>query len=285
MAKKNMQRPSETPTPMLAVPRQDAQAKLRVQIDKGEDLKGRPIGSPDELQATEREFGRWEEFNYDLLRRLFTTIEIANRSRTGIYGRDASRKSLDQAAAELREDIEYHVNNLVSLMERLDVFQEAPSVSHASITPGQRQPAATDRVFIVHGHDNEAKLSVARFVEKLGLKAIILHEQSSQGKTIIEKFESHADAGYTIILLTPDDEGRSKSSHDLKDRARQNVVFEHGYFIGRFGRRHVCALVKGNIEIPSDLQGVIYVTMDDREGWHLQLAREMKAAGMQVDLN
>jgi len=45
------------------------------------------------------------------------------------------------------------------------------------------------------------------------------------------------------------------------------------------------APVKGNVEIPSDLQGVIYVTMDDREGWHLQLAREMKAAGMEVDLN
>ncbi len=205
MAKKNPPRPSEPSTPILAVPRHEAQAKLKVQIDKGKSLMERPIGTQDDLQATEREFGRWEEFNYDLLRRLFTTIEIANRSRMGIYGHDASRKSLDQVARELREDIEYHVNNLVSLIERLDVFQEAPSVSHVSITSGQRQPAATDRVFIVHGHDNEAKLSVARFFEKLGLKAVILHEQSSQGRTIIEKFESHADAGYAIILLTPDD--------------------------------------------------------------------------------
>lgn len=270
---------------MLAVPRHDAQTKLKVQVDKGKDLIERPITTPDDLQAIEREFGRWEEFNYDLLRRLFTTIEIANRSRSGIYGRDSLRKSLDQTAKELREDIEYHVNNLVSLIERLDVFQESPSISHASITSGQRQAVANDRVFIVHGHDNEAKLSVARFVEKLGLTAVILHEQSSQGRTIIEKFESHADAGYAVILLTPDDEGKSKSSSELKDRARQNVVFEHGYFIGRFGRRHVCALVKGNVEIPSDLQGIVYVAMDDRDGWHLKLAREMKAAGMEVDLN
>jgi len=174
---------------MLAVPRHEAQSRLRVQIDKGKDLMERPIGNPDDLQATERELGRWEELNYDLLRRLFTTIEIANTSRMGIYGRDVSRKTLDEAARELREDIGYYVNNLVSLIERLDVFQEDNSVSHASVASGRRQAPATDRVFIVHGHDNEAKLSVARFIEKLGLTVVILHEQSSQGRTIIEKFE------------------------------------------------------------------------------------------------
>src|SRR5262249_21992550 len=117
---------------------------------------------------------------------------------------------------------------------------------------------------------------------------VILHEQASQGKTIIEKFESHADVGFAVILLTPDDVGASSAAYQaeqpLAPRARQNVVFEHGFFIGRFGRGRVCALHKG-IEIPSDLQGVIYVPFDEKGAWRLDLAREMKAAGMNVDLN
>ncbi len=153
---------------------------------------------------------------------------------------------------------------------------------------GGQSAMTTDRVFVVHGHDELAKQTVARFIERLGLEAIILHEQANLGKTIIEKFEHHADVGFAVILLTPDDVGASKAAHQagqpLNDRARQNVVFEHGCFIGKLGRNRVCALHKG-VEIPSDLQGVLYVPLDDSGAWRLSLAKEMKAAGMNVDLN
>jgi predicted nucleotide-binding protein len=142
-------------------------------------------------------------------------------------------------------------------------------------------------VFIVHGHDNEAKETTARFVEKLGLKAIILHEQPNVGKTIIEKFESFAqNVGFAVVLLTPDDVGFVKSMKDQQNfRARQNVVFELGFFVGKLGRNRVCALVKDTIELPSDYHGVLYVPIDTDGMWKIKLAKEMKSVGLDVDLN
>ena len=142
------------------------------------------------------------------------------------------------------------------------------------------------KVFIVHGHDNAAKSEAARFVENLGFKAIILHEQASSGHTIIEKIEENTNVGFGIVLYTPCDLGASKGEKDhLKPRARQNVIFEHGYLIGKIGRENVCALVKGDIETPNDISGVVYIKMDEGDGWKLAVAKEMKKSGYDVDLN
>lgn len=142
-------------------------------------------------------------------------------------------------------------------------------------------------VFIVHGHDNNIKEKVARFVEKLGFRAIILHEQPNRGKTIIEKFESFAEkVNFTIVLLTPDDIGASVlNKNSPKYRARQNVIFEFGFFAAKLGRAKVCALCKGDIEIPSDYSGVVYLPLDDNEAWKMSLVREMKNAGLAIDPN
>mgnify|MGYP002532943969 FL=1 len=142
------------------------------------------------------------------------------------------------------------------------------------------------KVFIVHGRDNELKETTARFLEKLGLNPIILHEQVNNGKTIIEKFEDYADVGFAIILMTPDDMGCLSGEQDsIKLRARQNVIFEHGYFIGKLGRNKVTALVKGNIELPTDINGILYVAVDNNGAWKLILAKEIKNAGYNIDLN
>ena len=142
------------------------------------------------------------------------------------------------------------------------------------------------KVFIVHGHDNAAKESVARFVEKIGLEAIILHEQASSGNTIIEKIEANSNVGFAIVLYTPCDEGRPKGEENqLKPRARQNVIFEHGYLIGKIGRKNVSALVKGDVETPNDISGVVYIKMDEADSWKYAVGKEMKACGYDVDLN
>jgi predicted nucleotide-binding protein len=141
-------------------------------------------------------------------------------------------------------------------------------------------------VFIVHGHDDHTREATARFISKLGLEPIILHERANQGKTIIEKLEANADVAFAVVLLTPDDEGHAVGKPDnLQPRARQNVVLELGYFMGALRRHRVCALHKGNLELPSDVDGVVYVPMDDGDAWHLKLAKEMKVAGLDVDLN
>jgi len=143
----------------------------------------------------------------------------------------------------------------------------------------------SNKVFIVHGHDVAAKESVARFLEKIGMKAIILHEQPDEGKTIIEKIEQNTDVAFAIVLYTPCDLGRAKDEIDEKSRARQNVVFEHGYLIGKLGRSRVCALVKDNIETPGDISGVVYKKMDDNKAWMYEICKEMKATGIQIDVN
>lgn len=144
----------------------------------------------------------------------------------------------------------------------------------------------SDKIFIVHGHDNSAKNELARFIERIGLKAIILHEQANGGNTIIEKIEEYANTvGFAIILYTACDKGKSKKDDDLKDRARQNVVFEHGYFVGKLGRNRVIALNKENIETPSDINGVIYIPMDSNEGWQTKILQELIKAGYTIDAN
>ncbi|WP_331458707.1 nucleotide-binding protein [Pseudoalteromonas sp. NZS127_1] len=142
------------------------------------------------------------------------------------------------------------------------------------------------RVFIVHGHDESAQNKAARFVEKLGFEAIILHEKASSGRTIIEKIEHYSDVGFAIVLYTPDDVGNVRSEADnLNVRARQNVVFEHGYLIGKLGRTNVSALVDGKLELPNDISGVVYISLDEGAAWQLQLAKEMKQSGYKIDMN
>lgn len=141
-------------------------------------------------------------------------------------------------------------------------------------------------MFVVHGHDDLAKVTVARFLEKLGLEPVILHEKASAGRTIIEKIEAYTDVGFAIVMYTPDDIGSvAATKPDLKPRARQNVVFEHGYLIGKLGRGNVCALLKGDVEKPSDISGIVYVSFDDPGAWNTEIAKEMNNAGYKIDMN
>ena len=142
------------------------------------------------------------------------------------------------------------------------------------------------KVFVVHGRDRTMKAEVARFLEKLELEPIILHEQPNKGRTIIEKFEDYSDVAYAVVLLTADDMGKLASNKtDLQPRARQNVIFELGFFIGTLGRGKVCALYEEGVELPSDFKGVLYIPLDKQGGWRLKLARELKATGLELDLN
>jgi predicted nucleotide-binding protein len=144
-------------------------------------------------------------------------------------------------------------------------------------------------LFIVHGHDEAAKEAVSRFVEKLGLKALVLHEQPNRGRTIIEKFEDYSNVEMAIVIITADDVGAERDSatklSELKPRARQDVIFELGFFSGKLGRSRVCVLYKEGVELPSDYHGVVYVPLDSSGAWRLKLAGEIRSAGIDVDMN
>lgn len=141
----------------------------------------------------------------------------------------------------------------------------------------------TNKVFLVHGHDEAVKEKVARVLEKLGLEVVIISEKVNKGATIIEKIHQNTNVGYGIVLYTPCDEGRLCNELELHKRARQNVVFEHGYLMGKLGRDRVCALHVNEVEIPSDLSGILYIPMDS--DWKIKLINEMNAVGFHLDKN
>jgi len=141
------------------------------------------------------------------------------------------------------------------------------------------------RVFVVHGHDVASREAVARYLAQLDLEPVILHEQANRGLSVAEKIALYGDVGFAVVLLTPDDVGRAVGDSALQPRARQNVVLELGYFVGRLGRERVCALKKGDLEIPSDYVGVVYTPLDDLGAWKPALGRELTAAGFAINWN
>lgn len=178
-------------------------------------------------------------------------------------------------------------NLMTTILEELKIDQDALD----TVAPKQTDGMKSNKVFIVHGHDVEMKEAVARILEKLELQPVILHEQPNKGRTIIEKFTAHADVGYAVVLLSPDDLGCSSSEYpaEIKCRARQNVILELGFFLGKLGRSNVLPLYKKedgkDFELPSDYDGVIYTEYDQSEAWHGKLVKELKASGYRVDAN
>ena len=157
--------------------------------------------------------------------------------------------------------------------------------AQAPATSVRAAPSDFKKVFIVHGHDDAARETMARFIGLVGLEPIILHERANKGMTIPEKLAAYSKVGFAVVLLTPDDTGRGKAETVDQPRARQNVILELGYFIGVIGRDRVCALKKGSVEIPSDYLGVVYTEFDDAGGWKQKLAQELDAAGYDIDWN
>lgn len=192
----------------------------------------------------------------------------------------------EQSQREAWKEGKEKLINLINIMiEDIELSNFSEQIKSADVKEGE---IMYNKVFIIHGHDDALKQEIARFIEKIGLEAVILHEQANKGRTIIEKFESSSDVGFAVALLTPDDkiikvndEGEEISYF----RARQNVIFEMGFFIGVLGRERVFPLVKGDkIEIPSDYSGVVYTKYDDG-GWKLDLLKELKAVGYNCDAN
>ena len=175
---------------------------------------------------------------------------------------------------------------LESMIDEIREYWEDNTRSKVIPVAEAKVPKITNEVFIVHGKDNGAKETVARFLTRLELVPVILHEQPNQGRTIIEKFEDYAQVGFAVVLLTPDDTCCSEDESDTpRLRARQNVILELGFFLGKLGRPRTFALRKGDVEIPSDYDGVLYTTMDDQGAWRMDLIRELKKAGLDVDAN
>jgi len=185
------------------------------------------------------------------------------------------------AEAQRRQGLERRLRVLEAVIDDLSDSSQPPAATMNVQTMINR------KVFLVHGHQHGARETVARFLEKLELEPVILDEEANRGRTVIEKFLDHSNVAFAIVLVIGDDVGGIKGSDPtaLRPRARQNVIFELGYFVGRLGRDRVCALYEPEVEMPSDFGGVGYVKFDRQENWQVPLAKELNAAGIKFDIN
>jgi hypothetical protein len=239
---------------------------IKRQIEAGKALISQSFDS-----AT---YESWENVTKSYLEKAFGTNHpnATTLIEYGKFGFFPSNKSAQWWASWRAQNLQ---GQLILLEGFIDVLTTEAELNEpllaASITPDR---TVSRKIFLVHGHDTALQQTVARFLEKLELEVIILDEQPSQGRTIFQKFSDHSDVGFAVVLLTGDDIGGKKGTapEDLSHRARQNVILELGFFLGKLGTARVCALYQSGVEIPSDIAGVVYVPLEGSVDWRLKLA-------------
>ena len=259
----------------------DAEERISAQIEKGQQLLIKIDGEAD-IDTLDSAHDLWDSFNGALLETLFSAPRLAMRYRSSILGYVPMWGISYQY---LRARLKNKLTVLESIRQELPLYEE--QTSHYRYAEDRaREIDGGRKIFLVHGQDGEMKQNVARFLETIDVELVILEEPASKGNTLIEKLEEHALVPFAIVLLSPDDVGGLSSSKiELKRRARQNVIFELGYFIGKLGRARTCVVHKGEVDIPTDFAGVVYVPYDRGGGWKLRLVKELEAAGFEIDRN
>ncbi len=271
----------------LTVEKESFKEALQERIQIGQEILNRQIQTREQLEEAERDTSNWNSYNSELLKQSFNkeyneykkSYDSVN-SYYGILGGKPTNRLV-----EFQEKLHNKITNLNQLLAKADLLKSQVKEQTSTKISTGKSKIFSNNVFIVHGHNNEVKVEVARTLEKLGLNPIILHEQANAGKTIIEKFEQHSEVGFAIILLTDDDFGKAKADENLNLRARQNVILEMGYFIGKLGREKVCPLYTKGVELPSDLYGLLYTEIDSSGHWKIRIAKELKATGYDIDVN
>jgi predicted nucleotide-binding protein len=267
------------------VSKADAEAKLRERIDLARELEGTEPKSAPELDKYKHAIAQWRDYNRTWLD---TNLggEAADEYRAAAtHSRHTRPRNPQQELSFLHEDVRDERAKLESILHRLDIWSSdlGPEIMNRS---GATRSSETDTpVFVIHGSDTTSAQIVARAIERAtGRDVIILREKPNSGRALIEKFEDHAEeASYAVALLTADDEGRRKGEATHQARARQNVIFEMGYFYGHLGRRRVSVLLDPTVERPSDMAGVVYITFSEDGAWKHELFRDMEAQGFTIN--
>lgn len=166
-----------------------------------------------------------------------------------------------------------------------EIIKEAKNQMNISFVPSSNfnTKMNNNKIFVVYGHDEVLQLKVTAFIKQIGIEPVLLSDKPNKGQTIIEKLEANSDVSFAIILFSPDDD--VTNGQDNYKQPRPNVLFEYGYFMAKLGRNRLALLVKDEIKILSDIMGTGYIKIQDNDGWEIQLAKELRAAGYEVDMN
>lgn len=285
---------SPIPKPLLELImfRDEAKSRLQERIEKGLELKQRQVETRETFEMLSNDYSKWDSFNSELLKRIFTTDEMAKEyDFWGAMMMSMHEPSLSEKVAHVYQDVNKKIHRLDSIIERLELIPLSSGIQTA--VPAQvssPSQARTKKVFVVHGRDEVAKTNLEVFLHEIGLEPVVLHRQADEGMTIIEKFEKHSDVGYAFILLTPDEVSYLASEETKPDaerikefRARPNVIFEFGYFVGKLSRSRVCCLYTGDVTLPSDVSGMIYKRYDKSiEDVAYSIIKDLRASGYTI---
>jgi predicted nucleotide-binding protein len=273
----------------LIVSRDSFNSKLTDIINQGKALLNVEITSQADFDKNKKEYYIWNDYTSEYLKQSFNNEYNEYKASydtcadwVGFAGIRSRPQSTQEILSNHQTTIEKKIENLEKLAAKTELLK---STIETIVSLGMTPIELSENIFIVHGHNERIKIDVARTIEHLGLKPIILSEQPNKGQTIIEKFELHSNVGFAVVILTEDDLGKIKTGDRENYRARQNVILEMGYFIGKLGRSNVFPLYESGVELPSDLHGILYVPIDDIGGWKMKLARELKACGYSIDAN
>jgi predicted nucleotide-binding protein len=271
----------------LKRPREVVEAFLRTQTEDGLALVEQlsiSLGN----EGWQRDMRVWRTKTQEGLRALFDSDRLAEDFMLAARSPGAAwtGKTLTDELSEYRSDLRDGVTFLEGLVASLD-FAEGPT---AALAPPDHASAVGNEVFVVHGRDRGVRAEVEALLRRLDLEPIILEDRPNKGlPTVIEKLERETlPTGYAIVILSPEDWRRGAGEEawpDGPNSARENVLIELGYFIGKLDRDHVTALHKLGAELPSDVLGVAYTPLDDGGAWRYKIANELREAGYDVDLN
>jgi predicted nucleotide-binding protein len=264
-------------------PKADLSKLLVDQANEGFALIRRRINSDSQLDTLWNAYADWSDFNEELLRTSYVSKAPLKGYRSLIPEEMPGHFLLDTGVENLRSQIAEETAYLEKMETQLRLLPDSTGAVTPTPPSGPHPTIVGKRVFLVHGHDDGARETVARYLERhLGLDVVILHEQPNQSRTLIEKLETFSTVDYAIVLMTPDDTAMGRNGV-LEARARQNVILELGFFCGKLGRGRVCLLYAEGVTPPSDYDGIAYTKLDIGGGWKLGLAKELKSAGIPID--
>ena len=275
----------------LIISRDDMKDKIQDRIQKGLLLLQKSINNNSDLELFNADYRKWSDFNAELLKRSFTNDDFKEEYEGGAFGViSLYETSLGEKISEATRKLQSKIRKLESIIERLELITIYYKVVEENIEVPQSSAVKTKKVFIVHGRDEISKTNLEVFLREIGLEPIVLHRQADVGQTVIEKFEANSDVGFAFILLTPDEIAYLLPQDSLPDnerekelRARPNVMFEFGYFVGKLGRSKVCCLYTGDVVIPSDLNGLIYKKFNSSiEEVAYSIIKDLRATGYAV---
>ncbi len=285
MAKRKDQ-PNPQPN-TLKVTASDAKVAIAHQIIEGEGLAEVAISSRDQLTNAYNHYELWASYSRALLDNLFSGDVFQSEFDAPLRIFFGGGSTVAEDIKDYRDDAKEKIERLRRILVRIDLLEEPAQLQHHRITleTGRFGSPPKDKVFLVFGHDELAKSKVEAFLWKINVEPILLGEKANEGKTIFEKLVKHGEVKFAVIIMTPDDLGAAKNAVEdisvLEGRARQNVVFEFGFFAGKLGREHTAVIYVSGTELPSDYRGLGYIGLDT--DWQTQLMRELTAAKVNID--